>query len=407
MLKLSDMKKVGHKPGGSSAGATYQDSDGQKWIIKSYGNDDQAKSEVLASKLMQQAKIGVADMELIDLGSEWRGGLGVASKHIGAFEDIDPRNELHRKAASKDLAVHAWLANWDTIGLVYDNTVMQNGKAVHIDPGGSLEYRAMGGKKGDRFGPQVGELKTLRDPHMNPTSAKIYKDMSPADLKASIKKVTGVSDKKIKDLVQEYGPGNAHHKTWLAQLLIDRKEDLKRQSEHTITAGVITMKINAAYRLRAAENDFKESEHPRDENGQFTLYHGTSADAAESIKKNGFRPTRSGMYGDGVYFTEDHGKADFFSKGGKVLKVDMPDKSKFKRFKNESEYEDFKYTPEVEDRVKKLRAEDPKLDEMEAQDKALNQVLKEQGFLGHSVKRKDSEYYVVPDPDTVKNMVDA
>lgn len=229
ILHLADMKAVGKKPGGSAQGGVFEDDAGSKWIVKSYGNDDQAKSEVLASKLMQAAKCGVADMELIDLDNRFKGGLGVASKHIGAFEDLDPSNQLHRKAASKDFAAHAWLANWDTIGLEFDNTVIQNGKAVHIDPGGSLEWRAMGGKKGERFGPQVGELRTLRDRHMNPTSSQVYKDMTPPDLKASAKNVLSVSDAKIKSLCKAYGPGPAAHKKWLADLLIERKNDLAKQ----------------------------------------------------------------------------------------------------------------------------------------------------------------------------------
>jgi hypothetical protein len=39
-------------------------------------------------------------------------------------------------------AVDAWLANWDVAGLNYDNTVLVQGRAVRIDVGGSLRYRA-------------------------------------------------------------------------------------------------------------------------------------------------------------------------------------------------------------------------------------------------------------------------
>jgi len=153
------------------------------------------------------------------------------------------------------------------------------------------------------------------------------------------------------------------------------------------------IKLNAASRLIAAEEKAGR------------LFHGT--DAYEAILKGGFKPTTGGMYGNGVYFTEDHDKADFFKKGGKVLEVELPDTAKFKRFKSEEEYEDFKEEPAVEALTKKLQKSDSWQDKMAAQDQALNAVLKERGYIGHSVKRSSSEYFVVHDPKDIKRIFEA
>ena len=68
------------------------------------------------------------------------------------------------------------LANWDVIGLNYDNIRIDvDTKAVwRIDNGSGLEYRAQGGLKGDRFSSDVGELTSLRDPAVNPQAALIF-----------------------------------------------------------------------------------------------------------------------------------------------------------------------------------------------------------------------------------------
>ncbi|KAG7321106.1 hypothetical protein KOW79_015521 [Hemibagrus wyckioides] len=42
---------------------------------------------------------------------------------------------------------------------------------------------------------------------------------------------------------------------------------------------------------------------------KYRMYHGTSSEAAEKIKKNGFRPSAGGMLGRGVYLSRDLNKA--------------------------------------------------------------------------------------------------
>ena len=223
---LSDWTCVGRKPGGSAAGALYVDTNGQKWLVKGYGNEDQAKSEVLASHLLRAAGAPAADLKLVNLGQSHRGGLGVASRWMDDAQPFDVRNPAHVKNMQQGFVAHAWLANWDSVGLTHDNVLIQNGQAVHIDPGGALEFRAMGGRKGEAFGNKVGELASMRDPRMNPTSAAVYGGMSPQDIADSAKPVLKLSRSTIRQLVERHGPGDPKQREALATKLVKRQSDI-------------------------------------------------------------------------------------------------------------------------------------------------------------------------------------
>ena len=224
---LSDWTCVGTKPGGTAAGALYVDTHGQKWLVKGYGHDDQAKSEVLASHLLRAAGAPAADLKLVNLGQSHKGGLGVASRWMDDAQPFNARNPAHVKNMQQGFAAHAWLANWDSVGLTHDNVLMHNGQAVHIDPGGALEFRAMGGLKGGAFGNKVGELASMRDPNMNPASAAVYGGMSPQDIANSAKPVLQLSNSAIRQLVERHGPGDPKQREALATKLIKRQGDIR------------------------------------------------------------------------------------------------------------------------------------------------------------------------------------
>lgn len=230
--KLSSWKMVGAKPGGSNPGAIYEDENGTRWLVKgsNAGNaTPRSHNEVLASKLMAAAGIGVPDMKLVDLEGMHGGGVGVASKMMGDLKPLNTSNASHMAAAQADFAVHAWLANYDAIGLSTDNTkIGPDGKAVNIDPGGALEYRAQGKLKTD-FNQTVGELKSMRDPQVNAAAAKVYGPMTSVQIAESSKKVAAVSDETITKLVMAYGGGTDAQKKALAEKIINRKQDLLDQ----------------------------------------------------------------------------------------------------------------------------------------------------------------------------------
>ena len=223
---LSDWTCIGRKPGGTAAGALYVDTHGQKWLVKGYGNEDQARSEVLASHLLRAAGAPAADLKLVNLGQSHKGGLGVASRWMDDARPFNARNPAHVKNMQQGFVAHAWLANWDSVGLTHDNVLIHNGQAVHIDPGGALEFRAMGGRKGNAFGTKVGELASMRDPNMNPASAAVYGGMHPKDIADSAKPVLKLSSSTIRRLVERHGPGDPKQREALAAKLIKRQGDI-------------------------------------------------------------------------------------------------------------------------------------------------------------------------------------
>lgn len=233
IAKLSSFGQTGTKPGGSNPGGMYNDAAGNAYLIKGNlqlvnGNvsqavsDDRARNEVLASHLMTAAGVGAPDMKLVELEGKHGGGLGVASKWTNG-QNFDPSNKLHVAAAQSDFAVHAWLANYDVLGASFDNTKIVGGKAVCIDPGGAVAFRAQGMPKTD-FSKDAKEFMSMRDPSINANGAKIYGAMTKAQLVESAKKLATIDDATIKALVDQHGPASESAKADLVAKLQARKQ---------------------------------------------------------------------------------------------------------------------------------------------------------------------------------------
>lgn len=206
--------------GGSNPGGKFRDPDGVEWYCKFPDNEDHAKAELLSASLYQLAGISAQDAKLVTRG----GKLGIASRWVDLTK-ADPDKLAALDGAQSGLAVDAWLGNWDVVGMAFDNLqVGPDGKAHRVDAGGSLMFRAQGGKKA--FGDAVTEIDTLRDKSINPQSAAVFGGMTKADITASVAKVASISDQNIRKLVDSLGPGDAAAKKALADTLIARKEDL-------------------------------------------------------------------------------------------------------------------------------------------------------------------------------------
>lgn len=179
-----------------------------------------AKSEVLAAQLYAAAGLAAQDAMLVTKD----GKVGIASKWVSVSKGA-PAALAKAEGTQAGFAVDAWLANWDVVGMAYDNLqVGPDGKAYRIDAGGSLTYRAQGGKKA--FGATVGEIDSMRDAKINAQSAAVFGSMTEADITASVAKVAAISDQTIRAIVEAHGPGDAAAKKQMADTLIARKADL-------------------------------------------------------------------------------------------------------------------------------------------------------------------------------------
>ena len=97
----------------------------------------------------------------------------------------DPK--LLAKMMSQGVYVDVFLANWDVIGTGSGNVFVDKDRAIRIDPGGSLTFRAQGGRKDAAFGSKVKELSTMFKAGTG--TGDIYKH---ADLKAAAKEFLAV-----------------------------------------------------------------------------------------------------------------------------------------------------------------------------------------------------------------------
>lgn len=207
--------------GGSNPGGKFKDQNGDEWYCKFPVDEDTAKAEVLAAKLYAAVGVQGQDAKLITKN----GKLGIASRWVDVDKANSPKTLAKMHGTYSGFAADAWLANWDVVGMGYDNLQVDGkGHAVRVDAGGSLMYRAQGGKKA--FGPNVTELDSLRDAKINPQSAAVFADMTEADITASVAKVAKVPDSTIRKLVMASGYGDEKARKELADTLIARKNDL-------------------------------------------------------------------------------------------------------------------------------------------------------------------------------------
>jgi SPP1 gp7 family putative phage head morphogenesis protein len=217
------MVVIGRKPKGGTPGALYQDTaTGQKWLVKFNGSVDAVNNEVLSSKLYNLAGVEAPDLHAITID----GKPALASRIVDGITEVPAKVLASTQSVTEGFAVDAWMANWDVAGLNFDNVVLVQGRALRIDVGGSLRYRAVGGLKGQAFGSKVNEIESLRD-GTNAQARQVFGGMSAADVERSVEKVLAVADEDIRAVVLRYGPPDAADREALADLMIARKRDLE------------------------------------------------------------------------------------------------------------------------------------------------------------------------------------
>jgi SPP1 gp7 family putative phage head morphogenesis protein len=224
---LSDLTQIGPQKG-SNPGGLYQDiTTGTKWYIKQPDTPEQARNEVLTGKLYESAGIDVADMHWRDDGPD---GMRIYSKIIdGLDKDAKALKAGEVSGAQEHFIVDAWLGNWDVVGLEYDNLLVKQGRAIRIDTGAGLLYRAQGEPKGGAWNNLVGEIDSLRDPDLNAQAHSVFKHTTEDQMIAGARKVLSVKPESIKALVNAYGPADPADKAALIDTLLARQKALAKR----------------------------------------------------------------------------------------------------------------------------------------------------------------------------------
>jgi hypothetical protein len=211
---FDEFEQIGAQAG-SNPGGFYRDkATGEKFYIKFPGSGEHARNEALAAALYREANIKVPELAMV----YDRGNIGVASKIIDGLEQNASLLKSGKVSGLMDgFGMDAWLANWDVVGLNFDNLLVKGTRAYRIDTGGALLYRAQGAQKGAAFGNLVEEWNTFRTVS-NYTTTQVFKNITEKQLISAGNKVLRISDKKIRELVKMYGFGDD-----LANTLIERK----------------------------------------------------------------------------------------------------------------------------------------------------------------------------------------
>lgn len=209
---------------GSNPGGLFKDAAGNEWYCKFPSDKDAVYNELLAAKFYEMLGYRVPSLKLV----EKDGKLGIASKFIGGLSK-GSGEKLATAGAHAGFVADAWLGNWDVVGLSNDNLLMHKEGPVRVDVGGSLLYRAQGGKKGDAFGDKVGELSTLRDASKNSQSAAVFGNISEEDMKSGARRLALMQPSQIIQMVKIFGPGSDKEKRALAEKMIARRDDIIKQ----------------------------------------------------------------------------------------------------------------------------------------------------------------------------------
>lgn len=214
------LKRVGPQMG-SNPGGVFEDAAGRRFYVKEGQSKDHVRNELTAAALYDLA--GAPTMRYRPV----LGGGHVATELEKLSKDNASKLSAEEvKRAKRDFATHAWLANYDAVGTGDDNLVAIHGEPIAIDLGGALEYRARGKPKGDTFADAVGEIDSMRDPGIAPDASKIFGDITPAEFRDSARRVTGIPDDEVRDVVLELGGSKE-----LAEKLVRRKEDIARRAK--------------------------------------------------------------------------------------------------------------------------------------------------------------------------------
>jgi hypothetical protein len=165
--------------GGSTGAELVRDpATGKLFVRKRGGNPGHLEEELHADALYRALGVAVPESRRYRTAAgpvklaEYREGTT-----LGTLKHSDPA--AYQAAVAKlrgGFAADALLGNWDVVGQAADNIlVTPAGDVLRVDNGGALRYRAQGKPKSSaQWSGTAGELKTLRDPHLNPAAASVF-----------------------------------------------------------------------------------------------------------------------------------------------------------------------------------------------------------------------------------------
>lgn len=206
---------------GSNEGGWYENPAGERFYVKFYDNPNQARAEFVANAIYQKLGIKSANSEIIELD----GREAVASWAVLGVKAASVADQAASADVRGGFVADAFLANWDVVGLEYDNIVQNQDGFYRIDNGGSLIFRAQNGKKS--YSPNsIPELKTMLSPEY--PAGRVFAGMTEVEIgKQARELLEKLTAEDIKTIVDQSGLQDEDRDQILAGLL-GRREFLVR-----------------------------------------------------------------------------------------------------------------------------------------------------------------------------------
>ena len=206
---------------GSNEGGWYEQPNGERFYVKFYKNPDQGRTEFIANAIYAKLGIKAPRSEIIWLD----GREAVASSAVPRAAPASRRAQIRSKDVQRGFVADAFLANWDVVGLAYDNIIRGKDGFYRIDNGGSLIFRARGRNKA--YSPDsIPELQTMRAPGR--PAGEIFAGITEDEIsRQACELVDRLSPEDIKSIVDASGLEGGNRDKVLTGLL-GRREFLAR-----------------------------------------------------------------------------------------------------------------------------------------------------------------------------------
>ncbi len=219
---------------GTNEGGWYQDPEtGDRYYVKFYRNPDQGRVEFVANAVYEKLSIKAVRSEIVEI----EGREAVASKQVPGAHSSSPESQRGSQEVRDGFVADAYLANWDVIGLEYDNIVESDDGFYRIDNGGAMTFRARGGSK-EFVQDDIPELHSMLE---HGTAKQIFGGITESEIRVQAQALLNrLSPDDIEEIVTRSGlegeqrekvlKGLLGRREFLAQLYTEGGDDLPEDS---------------------------------------------------------------------------------------------------------------------------------------------------------------------------------
>lgn len=212
---------------GSNEGAFYTDpATGMRYYVKKPKSAKHARNEALASAFYNEAGVRHGRIYIAkDADGNEVLISPIVQGDIKELGDTDWQNDPEiLKSAQNGFVMDAWLNNWDSVGMNYDNMIVKGKDVYRIDPGGALIFRAQGQDKSDTLTPEAQQIDDLR--FKGKKASSVFGSMTDEEIAEDAKKLVGLSPERISELVDTAFADDPETGDFIKERLLARRQTI-------------------------------------------------------------------------------------------------------------------------------------------------------------------------------------